>query len=171
MSNVFTRLFCPGSAAEEDYDTEMQKAREEVNEMVGDAGLGSEPPPLVAKSCAACKGVFELEGLTSIRQIIIGPDDVIRTEGTSYCQKCKPPTPFELVMEDDNGDYLDSMAFQLDHGWIQLVNDESGEERCIVSQEEYNHLFCESCGEESDWTTCTDCRAQADVKVPRKSGK
>lgn len=158
MSNVFTRFFCPDSAAEEDFNTAMdavKKTPPDVDEVVKSVGrIDEERIPF---PCAGCRGVFAPDGMVAIRRIIIGLDDVIRIEKTSYCQKCKLAAPFELVIEDDDGDYLDSMAFRADNGYIQPVNDETGEDKILASLEEYSHLYCEHCGAESDWTLCKDC--------------
>lgn len=158
MSNVLTRFFCPKRAAREDYTAaRVEEVREALNPNQEEGPI----PCDALVPCVGCKGIFAPDGMTSVYQIIIGEDNVPRVSQTSYCRKCKPPTPYEVILEDDDGYSMSSLVFRIDDGWIQPVNDETGEDDQIVTLEEWGHTFCTDCGELIEETECKRHRAKA----------
>ena len=80
-------------------------------------------------------------------------------ETVPYCQFCVPAAPIVFILRDSKGEVLDERHFSVKEGWLQDVNEETGEDRYIVSVEEYMHTICERCGGYvSDDTRCKDCR-------------
>lgn len=90
-------------------------------------------------------------------------------ETVYYCQECKPPAVLRLILRDfSRGEELDDLLYRVKDGWFQLVDEDTGDDRCVVSLEEYNHVFCTDCGELIEETECQRCRTPAAAKQSRR---
>jgi hypothetical protein len=113
--------------------------------------------------CAECGGYFRTEKMKTIvrGETVLKQDRGVglpHFESVSYCQGCKPLATIIFVLRDTQGEVLDRRFFTADNGWFQDVDERTGEDRYVVSLDEYNHTFCGECGELIEETECQDCR-------------
>lgn len=128
----------------------------------------SEPVP--GDFCIKCGGWFSQDKMRTVRRLVFtylpgsSSPGIPSFELSRYCQRCTPPATLVLVLQNTNGNVLDERFFRMNDGWLQDVDERTGEERCTVSCDEFNHTFCTSCGSLIEETECKGCRRKANSK-------
>ena len=73
----------------------------------------------------------------------------------------------DVQFEGEDADPEDTRHFRVSDLYFQEVDEKSGEDIYTASIEEYSHVYCGECGDESDWTVCGKCVGKAPVSTKR----
>lgn len=174
MSNVFTRVVNRvhgrrtkklGSFLDETL-TRGSEAQEVYNGRPPTPQQGSlAPPPWQPDWCDECGVRVRPEYLKSLVKgtTMLFSDGNVGLpvfELVFYCREHVPPAALRLVLQNTKGEVLDDILYHVNDGWLQVVDEETGEERYTVSLDEYNHAFCTACGGLIEETLCQGCRPE-----------
>ena len=128
------------------------------------------------KACEECGSYFQPHKLEHrfVVEVRFGPP--VRPPFTQikvvyYCQTCAPPAPLLLVLRDDTETISDILALNVANGWFQVFDEDTGEERYIVTHDEYNHTFCRECGELIEEELCQRHRPKVRQHTRRSADK
>ena len=107
-------------------------------------------PPSPCKECGVLVTPSKLEAYTEVFLNInqVGVTDV-STVNTFYCSCCMPEAQLSLHLMGKEETIEETRYFTFVEGWIQDLDSE-GKEQWLVSNEVYQGIMCEWCGEPTD---------------------
>lgn len=121
--------------------------------------------------CFSCKGRFDKDDLQirwvgTARLDDNGGVEQPVFEEVLYCEACKPKAAILFTLEAGaTGEYLDDRHFEVKDGWFQELDDETGENRYVLSLEEYERSYCQGCGNPTELSKCKVCHPPKQAKI------
>lgn len=163
-----------------------KKSAVEYGESISPGAFVSDvAPPYIC--CTECGGAFVPSHLKEVRSVTVVVDykkgriDYLSSDVPLYCERCLPKSELTVNLQSvraEAGDLDDTLSLRICDGYFQVIDEETGEDRIIVSMEEYlQNVICDECGDEYVGTgKCPDCaprvteakKAPAPKKTPSR---
>lgn len=126
------------------------------------------------QACAECGGYFVPQFLTpaSHGRVIKFEDGKLGLPSfrtVYYCKSCEPVAPIVFELLDGKGTVLDTRCLDVSDGWLQDIDQDTGENQHLLSPDEYDLVTCDKCGQFIEESMCADCRPEPELKPKTKS--
>lgn len=134
--------------------------------------------PKTQRPCVKCGGYFRPDKLSPVFRVMVrylsdtGRIGLPFGETVAYCERCEPPTPLVFILyEEGLEENADERYFHVRDGFFQDVDETTGEDRHLISLDEYAHAFCTECGELIEETECQRHRSSVNPEPGPDAGK